>query len=63
MDRTGRMLAIVLELQNKGLQRAGDLATTFETSKRTIYRDIQALSEAGVPLLAVPGRGYELVEG
>jgi predicted DNA-binding transcriptional regulator YafY len=63
MNRTDRLLAIVLELQGKGEQRAEDLAATFETSKRTIYRDIQALSEAGVPLVAVPGRGYSLVEG
>jgi predicted DNA-binding transcriptional regulator YafY len=63
MNRTDRLLAIVLELQNKGRRRAEDLAATFETSKRTIYRDIQALSEAGVPLIAVPGLGYELVEG
>lgn len=63
MNRTDRLLAIVLELQSKGRQRAEDLAATFETSKRTIYRDIEALSEAGVPLLAVPGQGYELMEG
>ncbi len=63
MNRTDRLLAIVLELQNKGRQRAEDLAATFETSKRTIYRDIQALSESGVPLLAVPGQGYQLMEG
>lgn len=63
MNRTDRLLAIVLELQGKGWQRAEDLARTFETSKRTIYRDIQALGEAGVPLLSAPGRGYSLMEG
>ena len=63
MNRTDRLLAIVLELQGKGRQRAEDLASTFETSKRTIYRDIQALGEAGVPLVAVPGRGYALMKG
>ncbi len=63
MNRTDRLLAIVLELQGKGKLRAEDLAATFETSKRTIYRDIQALSESGVPLVAVPGQGYALVEG
>src|SRR5207237_1410253 len=40
-----------------------DLAETFETSKRTIYRDIQALGQAGVPLISVPGRGYALMKG
>ncbi len=63
MNRTDRLLAIVLELQGRGWQRAEDLARTFETSKRTIYRDIQALGEAGVPLLSMPGRGYSLMEG
>ncbi len=63
MNRTDRLLAIILELQAKGRQRAEDLAETFETSKRTIYRDIQALGEAGVPIVSVPGRGYSLMKG
>jgi predicted DNA-binding transcriptional regulator YafY len=32
-------------------------------SERTIYRDMQALSESGVPVVALPGEGYELLEG
>ena len=63
MNRTDRLLAIVLELQGKGRQRAEDLAATFETSKRTIYRDMQALGQAGVPLVSLPGHGYSLMEG
>ena len=63
MNKTDRLLAIVLELQRKGRQRAEDLAETFETSKRTIYRDILALCEAGVPILSVPGQGYSLMKG
>ncbi len=63
MNKTDRLLAIVLELQGKGRQRAEDLAATFETSKRTIYRDIQALCEAGVPLISTPGQGYALMQG
>jgi predicted DNA-binding transcriptional regulator YafY len=63
MNKTDRMLAIVLELQGKGKLRAEDLAATFETSKRTIYRDIQALCEAGVPLISTPGQGYALMQG
>ncbi len=63
MNRTDRLLAIVLELQRAGKRRAEDLAATFETSKRTIYRDMEALSEAGVPVVAVPGLGYALMEG
>ncbi|WP_248929811.1 helix-turn-helix transcriptional regulator [Paenibacillus hamazuiensis] len=63
MNRTDRLMAIVLELQKHKEQRAEDLAATFETSVRTIYRDVQALSEAGVPIRAVPGQGYSLMEG
>ncbi len=62
MNRTDRLFAIVLELQRKGLQRAEDLAATFEVSKRTIYRDIQALSEVGVPIGAITHKGYFLEE-
>ena len=63
MNRTDRLLAIVLEIQGKRWRRAEDLAETFETSKRTIYRDMLALGEAGVPVVSIPGRGYSLVEG
>jgi predicted DNA-binding transcriptional regulator YafY len=63
MNRTDRLLAIVLELQAKGWQRAEDLAATFEISKRTIYRDMEALAESGVPVVSSPGQGYSLVEG
>jgi predicted DNA-binding transcriptional regulator YafY len=63
MNRTDRLLAIILELQRHKVQRAEDLAATFETSKRTIYRDLDALAESGVPLLSTPGQGYSLIEG
>src|SRR6266849_1357151 len=63
MNRTDRLLAIVLELQRKGQQRAEDLAVTFEVSKRTLYRDMQALSEAGVPIIAIQKKGYSLAHG
>lgn len=63
MNKTERQLAITLELQRTKLIRAEDLASQFETSVRTIYRDIQALSEAGVPIIGAPGHGYSLMEG
>lgn len=63
MNRTDRLLAIILELQAQGQLRADDLAAIFETSKRTIYRDMQALAEAGVPIVSMTGRGYSLMEG
>lgn len=63
MNRTDRLLAIVLELQARRRVRAEDLAATFEISKRTIYRDMLALAESGVPVVSIPGQGYSLVEG
>jgi predicted DNA-binding transcriptional regulator YafY len=63
MNRTDRLLALVLEIRLRGSVRAEDLAKTFSTSKRTIYRDIQALSEAGVPIVSMMGQGYQLGEG
>ncbi|HEV2236905.1 MAG TPA: YafY family protein [Ktedonobacterales bacterium] len=63
MNRTDRLLAIVLELQARRWARADDLAATFEVNRRTIYRDMLALGESGVPVVSVPGRGYSLVEG
>ena len=63
MNRTDRLLAIILELQAKGHLRAEDLAAVFETSKRTIYRDMQALTEAGVPVVSMTGQGYALMDG
>jgi predicted DNA-binding transcriptional regulator YafY len=63
MSHTDRLLAIVLELQAHRWRRAVDLARTLETSKRTIYRDLVALGQAGVPIISTPGRGYALVEG
>lgn len=63
MNKTDRQFAIILELQRSKVLRAEDLAAIFETSVRTIYRDIQALSEMGVPILGAPGQGYSLMEG
>ncbi len=63
MNRTDRLLAIILELQRKRTLRAEDLASVFEVSTRTIYRDVQALLEIGVPITSLTGKGYALDEG
>lgn len=63
MNRTDRLLAIVLELQGRDVVSAESLAQSFEVTKRTIYRDISALVEAGVPIVSAPGQGYWLMEG
>jgi predicted DNA-binding transcriptional regulator YafY len=56
-------MAYLLLFQSRGLLRAQDFAQEFEISERTVYRDIQALSEMGVPIAAMPGEGYRLMEG
>jgi predicted DNA-binding transcriptional regulator YafY len=56
-------MGILLELQARRELRAEDLAATFEVSVRTIYRDVEALCETGVPVVATPGKGYRLMEG
>jgi predicted DNA-binding transcriptional regulator YafY len=63
VNRTDRLMGILLELQARGELRAEDLAGTFEVSVRTIYRDVEALCETGVPVVATPGKGYRLMEG
>src|SRR6476619_512570 len=63
MNRTDRLLAMTLELQARRYTRAEDLAAQFEISVRTIYRDVLALCEAGVPVISTPGYGYALAPG
>ncbi len=63
MNRIDRLFNILLILQRRKLVRAADLAAEFEVSPRTIYRDLTALGEMGVPLIATPSEGYALVEG
>ena len=63
MNRIDRLFSITTRLQASGYLRAADLASIYEVSIRTIYRDIAALSESGVPIVSLPGRGYSLVDG
>jgi predicted DNA-binding transcriptional regulator YafY len=56
-------MAIALRLQSRRVVRAEDLAEHFEISVRTIYRDMAALGEAGIPIISEAGVGYSLVKG
>jgi predicted DNA-binding transcriptional regulator YafY len=58
-----RRLLILMRLRAERPVRAQDLADECECSVRTIYRDIEALCEAGVPVAAQAGEGYRLVAG
>lgn len=61
--RLSRLTAILTQLQTKRLLTASGLADKFNVSIRTIYRDIRALENAGVPILTEEGKGYTLMEG
>lgn len=64
MNRIDRLTGILIRLQGQN-QTAGQLADRFEVSQRTILRDIDALSQIGVPIIATTGRhgGYRIAEG
>ncbi|MFO8098137.1 MAG: WYL domain-containing protein [Salinibacter sp.] len=60
MRPSERWPAILLQLAPDAWKRAEDLAQTLGVSERTVYRDVQAMVEAGVPLQGVPGKGYRV---
>ncbi|QXD13722.1 YafY family transcriptional regulator [Rhodocaloribacter litoris] len=63
VNRTERLFATILLLQNRPNMTSRDLAEHFGVSRRTIFRDLRALSESGVPLTYAEGGGYEILEG
>ncbi len=63
LNRTERLFALVLLLQTRPSMTSRDLAEHFNVSRRTIFRDLRALGESGVPLTYADGGGYEILEG
>ncbi|MBN1598754.1 MAG: YafY family transcriptional regulator [Bacteroidales bacterium] len=63
MNRIDRLTAMLILLQTKRFISSVEIAQRFGISQRTVYRDIRALEEAGVPIGAETGKGYFIVDG
>ncbi len=63
MNRVDRLHAILTHLQSKKRVTARELADRFNLSLRTVYRDIKALEESGIPIIGESGIGYSVMEG
>lgn len=63
MNRIDRLFGILTFLQSKKYIAAEKIADKFDISVRTVYRDIKALGESGIPVSFEAGKGYFIVQG
>ncbi|MDX5442846.1 MAG: YafY family transcriptional regulator [Hymenobacteraceae bacterium] len=63
MNRIDRLFGILILLQSKKYLTAEQIAEKFGISVRTVYRDVKALGEQGVPVSFEPHKGYFVVQG
>ncbi len=60
MNRIDRLTAILIQLQSKRIVKTEELPSRFEISLRTVYRDVKAWMEAGVPICSEAGKGAKV---
>lgn len=63
MNRIDRLVAILTTLQSRKYVTAQSIADKYEISERTVYRDLRALGEIGVPIDFEPNKGYSILQG
>ncbi|MDR6920578.1 YafY family protein [Chryseobacterium sp. 2987] len=63
MNRIDRLISVLTTLQSKKFVTADYIADKYEISVRTVYRDIKALGEIGVPIDYEPQKGYTVLQG
>lgn len=63
MNRIDRLMSILWTLQYKKVVTAEALSKKYELSIRTVYRDIKALNEIGIPVTFEPNKGYSIMQG
>lgn len=63
MNRVDRLFGIVTLLQSRKYVSAERISEKFEISIRTVYRDIKAIGEAGIPVSFEPNKGYFIIPG
>lgn len=63
MNRTDRLMGIIAHLQSKKYRTAEQLSAQFGISVRTVFRDLKAMQEIGVPIGFEPGQGYFITGG
>jgi len=63
MNRIDRLLGILIMLQSKKFVQAEAIADKYDISIRTVFRDLKALGEQGVPISFEPQKGYSIMQG
>ncbi len=63
MNRIDRLFGVVTYIQSRRYTSLKQLAEKFEKSERTVFRDLRAITEMGLPLGFEPNRGYFITDG